>query len=120
MDYRHSLQGPGHVDDPRVRFTLQRLMVAVALLGALAWGIIEGERKRARFHALSTRYATLEARLSLWHGSVPDGDYWERKMREIAERRAVYGPYYAALMRKYRRAERYPWLPVAPEPPAPK
>jgi hypothetical protein len=62
-----------------VRFTLRRLMAAVAILALLTWGGIQGEKRRARFHDLSTLYASREASYSLFHGSVPDGDYWKRR-----------------------------------------
>src|SRR4051812_32035732 len=96
---------------PRVRFTVRRMMVAVAILALLSWV----ETRRTRFQDLSAKYARLEVTSSMFHGSVPDGDYLERRMKALAARRT----YYAGLVRKYRRAERFPWLPVAPDPPEP-
>jgi hypothetical protein len=104
----------------RLRFTMGRMMVAVAILAILAWGGIVGEKRRAHFRDLTTKYARLGAISSAFHGSVPDGDDFERQMKAAAARSAKLGPYYAEMVRKYRNAERYPWLPVAPDAPEPE
>jgi hypothetical protein len=44
---------------PRVRFTMRRMMIAVAVVGLLiGWGI-ESERRRVRFERLWRRYYKL-------------------------------------------------------------
>lgn len=43
----------------------------------------------------------------------------ERHSLEYTEQFATIADYFAALKRKYRRAARYPWLSVAPDPPFP-
>jgi hypothetical protein len=87
---------------PRVRFTVRRLMVAVAVIG-LACGLW----RRSAAYAEKARYNWSMA-FALMHGYPgPEG-----RLREIG--------YLQDLARKYERAARYPFLPVAPDPPEPE
>jgi hypothetical protein len=78
---------------PRVRFTVRRMMVAVAVLALAVGWWKQGERRRARFRALAIVHLIEANEPTDYHG-----------------RTAV----------KYMWATRYPWLPVAPDPPEPK
>ncbi len=86
---------------PRVRFTLRRMMIAVAILAismaaALRWFDLHS---RARAYAFWAAVSPMNIK-------GPKG-----------ERMAMH---YDLLRLKYERAARYPWLPVAPDPPEPK
>ncbi|MDB5353421.1 MAG: hypothetical protein JWN86_4668 [Planctomycetota bacterium] len=98
------------------RFRVRTLMVAVGVAALLVWGAMMGAR------------SYVYARHARAYGEI------ERQWREIAIRdrgdptlaRSVgvkwglqISDYYAPLARKYRRAMWRPWLPVAPDPPAP-
>src|SRR4051794_18059328 len=97
---------------PRVRFRVRRLMIAVAVVALLAGGAVEGERRRARFHQLAVHYIQRELQYSVFSYSGPGGEHrrkqWEAHLRQTARHRA----YYDEMSQKYRRAAKYPWLPV--------
>src|SRR3954469_24445016 len=96
---------------PRVRFTVRRMMVAIAVIAMLLCGAMMGKR-----------WVGCYRRASLYAAG-------ERQWREMAARdrgdprsiAATWGPQiaedYAQLARKYRRAMWRPWSPVAPDPP---
>ena len=92
---------------PRFRFTVRRMMIAVAIVGVTI-GVLAVRRsaflRRAdHYHRVSRSYIALQ--LPTPPGEFPDASYW----RQII---------WAGKMRaKYERAARYPWLPVAPDPP---
>jgi len=113
---------------PRVRFTVRRMMVAVAVV-ALAFGIVRLWAARQHYLEKAANHAGFRA---LIMRSSQDIAYWESRwtdqrvglparypwpgapplVRSMAE-------YHDAMRRKYERAARYPWLPVAPDPPKP-
>jgi hypothetical protein len=89
-------------------------MIAVGVVALLLWGAMMGTRSYGYY------------RLASYYGEQ------ERGRREIADRKrgdptrsvgAVWGKqiaeYYAPLASKYRRAMWRPWVPIAPDPPAP-
>jgi hypothetical protein len=84
---------------PRLRFTVRRLMLVVALAACSVWGY--------RMWRVSREYARVERHRTHYPIGYPSAD--------AAEKAA----YDAALARKYQRAARYPWLPVEPDPPQP-
>ncbi|MDB5353226.1 MAG: hypothetical protein JWN86_4473 [Planctomycetota bacterium] len=138
---------------PRLRFTVRRMMAAVAIAAIVFTAIIlktrhAHYRQRADYHAGMEGYARkiLEGRsagawpsgrlATEWVASlVPSGpaisggrvryrvgfhqDYTEA----IQERHAAEKQYGRIILfhelrrKKYERAARYPWLPVAPDPP---
>jgi hypothetical protein len=100
---------------PRVRFTIRRLMLAVAVVALLVGMAIESEWRRVRFHKLVQFYWWKQANPHFPYLSATYED-WE----SITRRLPRLGPYYAAMRAKYEFAERYPWLPVAPDPPEPE
>jgi hypothetical protein len=98
---------------PRMRFTVRRMMVVVAVLAILVW---LGER-HLRFTRLS-EYHRSNAGIYLefdeqtgWVG------YVTRDGRDIPERVHLW---HAKLEDKFRESARHPWLPIQPDPPDPK
>jgi hypothetical protein len=82
------------------RFTVRRMMVAVALLG-LALGFLA--ERRARFLRIAARYEQATLAYRTYGGFyMPRGFFYDLEMES-----------------KYKRAARYPWLPVMPDPPEP-
>jgi hypothetical protein len=144
---------------PRVRFTVRRLMVAVAVVAIGFWGLAlvrvsQDYRQRASIAEGAERAADVlenTSHQSAWaidleadrierdraNGLLVDVVLLETPERSLdsvvarmrtkatlsARDAARYGRirrYGAYLKQKYRRAARYPWLPVAPDPPAPE
>lgn len=108
---------------PRFRFTLRWLMVAVAI-AAVAFGIDRYVERAIElgweYQAIADshvrdekmfKYQAINSRLSIAHDVKPEypPEYYDRKAKHYTDLRA-----------KYARAARYPWLPVAPDPPEPK
>jgi hypothetical protein len=102
---------------PRPRFTLRRLMVAVAIVAIIIGVVVEGERRRARFRELAANHYERGMRWFVLFGGESD---YQRNMMQLWEERV--GPtveYHATLRDKYEQAARYPWLPVGADPTAP-
>jgi hypothetical protein len=112
---------------PRARFTVRGLMIAVAVAGALLGAAVEAlrlRRRSAEYAALAGRHAANERTFRAIAAAGPGG-----ALLLIAHgpgtrsRRTTPGAeadHEAALRLKYERAARYPWLPVAPDPPEPE
>jgi hypothetical protein len=83
---------------PRPRFTMRWLMVAVAIV-ALGLGIL------AELHRRSARFAQIA-----WHHEI-EADICSSTTK---------AQHHLDLTRRYQHAARYPWLPVAPDPPEPQ
>ncbi len=90
------------------RFHVRTLMIAVGVVALLVWGAMLGTRSYDDY--LRVRRYDLEERV--WRETAAKG----RFPVEVCSRCA---DYLAQLSRKYRRAMRRPWLPVAPDPHAP-
>ena len=102
---------------PRPRFTVRRLMIAVALAAALL--------AVGRVFFLSARYARISASHHAEEVAARDRVKWEGRMMKKGYHPAAKLPlardvaeYHAALKEKYRRASDTPWLPVPADPPA--
>jgi hypothetical protein len=102
---------------PRLRFTVRRMMVAVAVVAFL----FGAEATRRRWESLASTYRTkavsfehraLVSRHSRDHEAVLENDPEQRKLKRIED-------HYVALARKYQYAAHYPWLAVEPDPPEP-
>jgi hypothetical protein len=112
---------------PRVRFTVRRLMMVVAVAVALmaAWvGLARLRLLSADYRARAEQYAGIEetlGRIVASHGADAPVDISPgpglRSRRFTAQAVAEHE---AALCRKYERAARYPWLPVPPDPLEPR
>jgi hypothetical protein len=97
----------------RPKFTVKRLMIAVGLVAVLLWGAMMGVRSYV-YWRLARDYGSYERgwrEMAVKDRGIP-GSIAARWGPQIAE-------YYAPLSRKYRRAMWRPWMPVAPDPPAP-
>jgi hypothetical protein len=89
---------------PRFRFTVRRMMVAVAIVAVAGFALAVGLR-RSSFRTLEDFHRRAKAdAVSSIRG---------RKGRALAD-------YHDGLRWKYARAARYPWLPVAPDPSEPE
>jgi hypothetical protein len=88
-------------------------MVLVFVVALLMWGGIMGLRSYV-YYRLATFYSTQER---AWRMMAKRD---RGSPRSIAAKWGVQtADFYAPLARKYRRAMWRPWLPVAPDPPAP-
>jgi hypothetical protein len=94
---------------PAPRFRVRTLMAAVGAVALAVWGAMMGSRSYDYYRRTQEYCAQ------------------ERGWREIASRNGTglkqfaseCAEYFARLTTKYRRAMWRPWLPVAPDPPAP-
>jgi hypothetical protein len=112
---------------PRLRFTIRRLMLAVAIVGVLMGSLVEWNvlrhraslyRKRAQDHAdmeTSLRF-TAEGPGGTNRVDISPGPGIPSKPFPIQ----VVIDHEVRLRRKWEKAARYPWLTVEPDPPEPK
>jgi hypothetical protein len=115
---------------PRMRFTIRRMMVAIAVVAAIL-GLIE--ERRARFRRISLAHTREQANLNLTDldvyliieprqtGANPSPSTIKA---EAARMRATipfsrFLDHHARMAEKYQRASSRPWLLVASDPPAP-
>jgi hypothetical protein len=94
---------------PRVRFTVRRMMVAVAMLAALLAIGAGLQRRQARFERLFSYHRGLAGPMII-HSFDPGSP----------TSKTASGRWHWDLSMKYADAARRPWLPVAPDPPEPK
>ncbi len=94
-----------HLSRLTPRFTVWRLMVAVAIIGS-GLGITIERHERFRWIAVHHR-----ADVPIMPRIKPIG--MEDKVWRLFE-------WHQSMARKYEHAARYPWLPVAPDPPEPR
>jgi hypothetical protein len=134
---------------PRVRFTIQRLMIAVAIAG-LILGIAIGGVRLLRRHGQFQGLAEMHAKIAgIWReeeqswsrvvalcevmmrgegdggffGFGPRKDSYRAKAvhyRAAVAKAVLKVSYRDAMRSKYQRAARYPWLSVEPDPPEPE
>jgi hypothetical protein len=104
---------------PRFRFTVRRMMVAMAVVAVLCGGEVL-RRRRAFYLERADLYAKHEdgylrsvADLTKLAKEVPALREAASNIRQLAERAA-------ARRRCYERAARYPWLAIPPDPPEPE
>ena len=113
---------------PSLRFTVRRMMVAVAVIAVLLSAGIVGRRwvdfsMRARSHAAQAWGNSVEVGNSyqLAYDDIRSGN-GQASARQYAEEGAFWREqalYHDALRRKYQGAMWRPWAPVAPDPPPP-
>ena len=96
---------------PRVRFTVRRLMIAVAVVGIILGPYTTCRNRAARFdERCEWHYRRIDELLrGVYYG---DDAAWRR----VAARAA----WHTEMHEKYDLASRRPWLPVAPDPPEPE
>jgi ribosomal protein L17 len=113
------------------RFTMRRLMVAVAIVGIVL--SIESMRRRSSECRLIADESVDTAnalvghcrevnRMIEWARSEGTADYkkWAQELETDNNATRKLEQFYRDLAAKYERAARYPWLPVAPDPPEPE
>jgi hypothetical protein len=117
---------------PRVRFTVRRLMIAVAAVGIglwigqrIMWGSPLARAYRIYVDIHSRDRDDAEEAASVAEGladehAVRKESEAERRYRDDAGHLRTKAAYHADLIRKYARAARYPWLTVEPDPPEPE
>jgi hypothetical protein len=102
----------------RLRLTVRRLMVLVAII-AIAFGLADDWRTRRAKYLLHARYHGGQC-AKYWapRPYSSNGDDPRNLVRMIGER----GKYihHSHLRQKYEWAARFPWLPVPPDLPEPK
>ena len=109
---------------PRVRFTVRRLMIVVAIVGFCVgyfamWQRAALRRELATYHAIRAKNA--KSWISDRKGGYFRPSYF--KDPQIAKVAAVYERmmfFHQEMSRKWEDASRHPWLAVAPDPPEPK
>ncbi len=111
---------------PRVRFTVRRLMVVVAVV-ALAFGIVRLWALRQLYLQKAAEHAGFRAYVLNSPDSIRHWEFrWtDQRMGQPASYPWPAGPpfvpaitkYHDDMRIKYERAARYPWLPVEPDPP---
>jgi hypothetical protein len=108
---------------PRVRFTVRRMMVAVAIIGIVVWLGIAGGR-HWRYRRLAASYASKESLARNFSSGELTATritfFLKRPCGESTTSVMAHLGYYAEMRAKYDHAARHPWLPVAPDPPEPK
>src|SRR5437588_634616 len=108
------------------RMTTRRWMIAVGISALVIGGTVLSARLTRRHDHFVSRaqdHAWKEAMADAWAKRVRA--YWEgrggirgqARLETLVARVPLVKAYHGALARKYRHAARYPWLPVAPDPP---
>ena len=113
---------------PLPRMTTRRWMVAVAIVALLISGGLRLKQRRdyflslARSHERKMPSSTAEGKAlrSLFGSTSRMSGEAIMLLRRDFDRMMDRADHHAALVRKYRRAARYPWLPVEPDPPEPR
>jgi hypothetical protein len=101
------------------RVTTQRWMTAVAvvaLLMAIGGEVVRESRLASRYRRLADAYRFAEDLNSGKRTALGVGGRWIRADHGSPE----WAAYYGEMRRKYERAARFPFLPVAADPPEPK
>jgi type II secretory pathway component PulJ len=126
---------------PRVRFTVRRMMIAVAIVACLIGGGLHAWRiyrkfqmfaEKAEFHsfrewqrrrlaaAVEGQAELSRKRALLFPNERQDLLESAEISEKVAKHEGTRADYQAALKTKYERAARFPWLPVEPDPPEPE
>ncbi len=107
---------------PRVRFTVRRMMIVVVFAASILAAIAAVERRREQFRRKAQEYSRMSNDLFV-HGylfgksSTFGPSAAEVRISDEYQRRSIR---YLRLKEKYDRAARYPWVPLAPDPPEPR
>jgi hypothetical protein len=108
--------------------TMRRWMIAVAGVAVLIGAAMEMNGRSRRFARLAAHHSRgamehFSVLMGFGGGPPPSPDDLppgaRGPVRELRREQDLH-LYHLALSRKYERAARYPWLPVAPDPPEPK
>jgi hypothetical protein len=107
---------------PRVRFTVRRMMAAVAVAALVSAGWVESARMEAAMEEwrLECSLRAIDHSLS---ASIHSGGRWPCRLTSPPSEPSVIDPkkaaYHAAMARKWSAAADRPWLAVEPDPPEP-
>jgi hypothetical protein len=108
----------------RPRFTVRRLMVAVAIVGVGAGFSAMRQRaaaRQGRAAGHAAHAAELRAAVANWRGgNVRLINITREQAEAIAKRSERSAAHHEAMRRKWEEADRSPWLPVEPDPPEPQ
>jgi Tfp pilus assembly protein PilX len=131
---------------PRVRFTVRRMMIAVAVVAVLI-GVGLQIRRAIRFSRLSANYLELAAMDAEYESILRKRERNHRELAEIeresadkfqqssivelwrrlaqedtdrADKFKLLAEYHASMKAKYQAAARRPWLHIEPDPPRPE
>ena len=99
---------------PPLRFTVKRMMVAVALVGT---GLGVAIERRKRFERIADHHRAEFQRLARRLPQIGYGDPFDDPILGPVWRRLEW---HEPMRLKYEHAARYPWLPVEPDPPEPE
>jgi hypothetical protein len=105
-----------------VRFTMRRIMVAIAVIATVLGAIGGVGRRIRRFDRLGYYHRTRIVGVLYGH-SGPDGKMIyapssvDQDGRPITPRQQLIDRWHEQMAQRYWRAARYPWLDVAPDPP---
>src|SRR5829696_7488312 len=109
------------------RFRLRTLMIAVVVIGIPIGIVMDRQNRFWRLHQYHQARRLLLTRYKEGGHSGHDGDrgrwfhgHVGADMREFTEREYAVLHWHEDLAEKYRRAASRPWLPVPPDPPAPR
>jgi hypothetical protein len=98
---------------PRVRFTVRRIMVAVAIVAVVLGLSIEGPGHYSRCRHKSASFERIGGHL----GIASERDFAED--RAYGEQLARLADWYIVMADRYRRATWQPWILLWPDPPKP-
>jgi hypothetical protein len=111
------------------RFTIRKMMLAIAVTAVLFGAMVETPRLwilRHHYLGLAEKYDYWATRINGSAGIRQEITYYSTSQprgpepsRDRLARMEAEASYYAALRDKYERAARRPWLAVAPDPPPP-
>jgi hypothetical protein len=112
---------------PHVRFTVRRMMIAVALLALFLGGWVWMERRSARFSDLANWHHR-QITCVFFGSPGPDGKFIyeasDSPQRDgdppVSLRQQRIDTWRRQIAVKYWDAARHPWLPVEPDPPEPE
>jgi hypothetical protein len=106
---------------PRVRFTVRRMMVSVAVASSCVAAYLVATRG-GEFREEAIEYLQREQ-------FRVKAEHYGHRLADLSDIKVIPGhpdplhrrrEYYDQMRKKYERAARYPWLPVAPDPPEPE
>jgi hypothetical protein len=97
---------------PRMRFTVQKMMVIVAVIGLICFFLARSQRlhKTAKFHEKLVLVGSKRVLCTIGPNATP-------VMADIPTKE---GWWHQEMKGKYELASKHPWFPVAPDPPEPK
>jgi hypothetical protein len=99
---------------PRIRFTVRRLMLAVAVVAIIIAAVFWTQR----LMVLRKVYLGKAAAYAYYEGIAKQETH--KRLGRDGSGYPFYPEYFTAMRAKYEHAAQCPWLPIAPDPPAPE